>query len=392
MIDYSHPSVSRQEALALILQRSQFQPRVEVIATAEALGRITAQETWALNTLPNCPTSMLDGIALKSENLRDRGIPNTDDWQLGVDYVFSNTGVGIPEGFDTVVLIEDVTFDEDGKLRICSIPEPGKYVRPVGEMMKKGELLIPAQMRLKPVHLALLTAGGVDEISVLAKPKVAILPTGNELVPAGCKPPRGMNVESNGTMIKAQIQGMGAESRLYPITRDNPAELTRVINEALLWADIIILNGGTSKGSDDRSIEVLEAIGEVLVYQVDYGPGRHTMMAIAGTKPIIGTVGPTIGAEYAVYWYVEPLINKYLSQPTAQPMHQKVRLLDDVSAPMDFDFYARMEVKEIDGDYVAAPIGRFAPLAQQLQAKAVLRVPKEIKVYKAGESVEVELR
>lgn len=383
-----HPRTSRQEALRLILARSHFQPRVERIPVREALRRVTAQETLAVNTLPNSPVSSMDGIALKSANLNG-GIPATDQWQNGVDFVISNTGVGIPEDFDTVVLIEDVEIDETGKLRILNIPQPGQNVRPTGGIMQAGEVLVPAYCCLGPLQLGLLSTGGVDEVAVLAKPRVAILPTGNELVPVGYRPPRGKNVESNGIMMEAQIKIMGGEPRLYPITRDNPDELVRVIQDALAWADIVILNGGSSKGSDDRAIEVLETVGEILVYEIAYGPGKHTTLTIAGSKPIVGAVGPTMGAACAVEWYVGPLIDKYFSQPRIEPRRLKVKLLDDILGPIPF---AWLEVQKTGGSYVARPIGRFASMSRLIRSNATLSTPGKSKGYKAGEIVEVELR
>ncbi len=392
MKNHQHPWTSRQETLRLILERSRFQPRVETIPVREALGRITAREVLAVINLPNCPASMMDGIAIKSANL-DGGIPRTDHWREGIDYVFSSTGVGIPDDYDTVVVIEKVEFDEDGKLQILSAPVPGQNINQVGEMILAGEILVPAHFHLGPAQLALLTSGGVDEVAVLAKPRVAILPTGNELVPAGCKPPRGKNVESNGTMVEAGVKMLGGEPRPYPITLDNPDDLRSVINDALEWADIVVLIGGSSKGNDDRAIEVLETIGEVLVYEGDYGPGKHTTMTIAGTTPIVGAVGPTIGAEYAVEWYIAPLINKYLSQPTVEPRRLPVQLLEDIHTPMPFDFYLRMNVQKLAGSYAAKlASAHTASLARLLLANAILRVPGDVPGYKAGETVEVELR
>ena len=202
----------------------------------------------------------------------------------------------------------------------------------------------------------------------------SILPTGNELVPAGGPVPAGKNVEYNGVMMAAQVKMMGGEPRLYPITRDNPAALTAVINDALAGADIVILNGGSSKGSDDRALEVLATIGEILVYEVDYGPGRHTSMTVAGTKPIVGAVGPTVGAEYAVEWYVRPLINKYLSQPTPEPRRLRVKLQEDFPA-VKVNFYARLQLDRQADGYVAQRVRNVMPLASQLLAPAVLYIP-----------------
>jgi Molybdopterin biosynthesis enzyme len=402
MRDFNHPATSREEILRLLLERSEFQVRVESIPVRDALGRVTAAEIVALNTLPNSPSSQMDGIAIKSSNLGDRmGAesmnrdivnPVTDTWVEGQDYVFSNTGVGIPDGYDTVVPIEAVEIDVGGRLSIGQKPVPGQNVTREGSMMQSGDVLVPAHFKLGPAQLGLLTAGGLVEATVLAKPRVAIIPTGNELVPAGSVPPRGKNVESNGAMIEAQVKMMGAEARLYPITLDNPEDISSVLNDALDWADIVILNGGSSKGTDDRALEVLAGIGEILVYQGDYGPGKHTTVTMAGTKPIVGTVGPTIGAEYAVEWFVLPLINQYLSIPTIPPARLQVKLLGDILAPMPFDFYMRLELRQIDGVYAARPIPpRSATLARQMMAHALLCIPKAIQRYDAGEMVEVEL-
>ncbi len=403
MKDFNHPLTSREDTLRLLLEHSQFQPRVETIPVRASLGRINASEVTAFNTLPNSPSSQMDGIAIKSANLGagvaidlsgpSGAMPGIGDWQEGREYVFSNTGVGIPDGFDTVVPIELVEIDPNGKLIINQKPNPGQNVTPPGSMIRTGEILVPAHVRLGPAQLALLAAGGRQQVDVLARPRVAIIPTGNELVPVGAPPPRGKNLEFNGIMIEAQVVAMGAEPRLYPITPDNPEDMLRVLEDALAWADIVILNGGSSKGSDDRALEVLAKIGQMLVYEVDFGPGKHTTVTMAGDKPIVGTVGPTIGAEYGVEMFVKPLINKYLSIPTVDPERLAVKLLDDIAAPMPFDFYIRLEVQRINGTYVAQAIPpRGAGLARQMNANAVLRVPKTVKGYKAGDMVEVELR
>lgn len=391
MKNYKYPLTSREETLRLIIEMSHFDPREETIPVKKALGRITSVKTLAINTLPNSPSSTMDGIAVKSINLNGE-IPDTHNWQNGIDYVFSNTGVGIPDGFDTIVLIEDVEIDKTGELHISSIPKVGQNIHIVGSSMQVGEILIPAHFCLGPAQLGLLTAGGVNEVIVLAKPRVAILPTGNELVPAGHKLPRGKIVESNGILIESQVKIMGAEPRLYPITRDNPAELLKVLKDALSWADIIILNGGSSKGSDDRSIEVLETIGQIMVYEVDYGPGRHTTMTMVGDKPILGAVGPTMGAEYAIEWYVGPLINKYLYQPNIEPKKLKVKLLENISISLPFDLYIKLEVKRVNGLYIAKRIERSACMATQMMSNAYLCIPRHFKGYTTGQIVEVSLR
>lgn len=389
----NHPWVSREDFLRLALERGNFAPETEFVPVREALGRTTARDITAAHSLPNTPSSLMDGIALKSSRLSG-GLPDTGGWRQGEDYVFSNTGVGIPAEYDTVVPIEQVSFDAKGALILQEAPVPGQNVRAVGSMLKKGEVLVPANYQVGPAQLALLTAGGIEQAPVWQKIKVAVLPTGNELVPPGTDLPPGKNIEFNGTMIEAQIKAKGGDVRLYPITPDRVPELVKVMQDALAWADIVILNGGTSKGTDDKAIEALHTLGEILVYEVDFGPGKHTMLSAAGSKLIIGTVGPTIGAEYAVEWFVWPLIEKYYGHPWAAAPKVPIHLLEDVNSPAPFDFYYRLNIVKQGDKYVGTLADNVCSsfLVRHLMANACLRIPGPISGYKAGEVVEAELR
>ncbi|MDX9872840.1 MAG: molybdopterin molybdotransferase MoeA [Clostridia bacterium] len=388
-----HPWISREEYLRLALERGRLVPEVELVPVREAWGRITAQEITAVHSLPNTPSSLMDGIAIKSVSLAG-GKPDTAGWQEGAEYVFSNTGVGIPAGYDTAVPIEEVSFDEKGRLHILSVPVAGQNVRPVGAMLKEKEVLVPANYQLGPAQLALLTAGGVEKVPVWQKIKVAILPTGNELVPPGRDLPPGKNIEFNGIMIEAQIKARGGEPRLYPIIPDRVPDLVRALQDALEWADLVIINGGTSKGTDDKAIEALQSVGEILAYEVDFGPGKHTMLTATGKKLIIGTVGPTIGAEYAVEWFVWPLMDQYYGRSWPVTRKISVHLLEDVNAPAPFDFYYRLNIMKQGEGYVGALAdgSRSSFLVSRLMANGCLRVPGNIPGYKAGEVVEAELR
>jgi molybdopterin molybdotransferase/putative molybdopterin biosynthesis protein len=372
----------------MILNESKFETRMETLPVRQALGRVTASEVRAVNNLPNSPSSSMDGIAIKSANLTGE-IPDTSGWREGVEFVFSNTGVGIPDEYDTVVLIEDVEVNDDHSIRITSIPKPGQNVKKVGDNLKAGEVLVTAHQLLGPAQLCLLAAGGITAVQVICKPRVAILPTGNELVSAGTTPPRGKNVESNGTLITATVEQAGGEAILYPITSDEPAEIRKTIQDALGRADIVILNGGTSKGTDDRSIEVLESLGRVLVYEMDYGPGKHTTMTIVDSKPIVGTVGPTFGCEFAIDFYVKPLMNSYLGIPDLEPARIKVRLAEDFIHSGKVNFHARLLLTRTTDGFEA----RRAPFAliPQLMSDAYLFIPGGSGGYKTGDEVEVVL-
>lgn len=389
-----HICLPREEALQKISERSKFKRGTETVPLLKALGRVNAEEICSEHTLPGKLTSRLDGIAVFYRDFAG-GIPDTSGWQAGSQYVFANTGIAIAGQYDTVIKIEMVERDGAGGIKILRTPlQEGENTQPVGERMKKGDKLVGAHTFLTPAHLSVLAMGGINDVKVLRKPVVAIIPTGNELVRRDVPLPAGKNVESNGILIQAKALLWGAQPLLYDIVPDDPALLADTVRDALGQADIVVLNAGSSKGTDDFTIEVLEQVGEILAHEAEHGPGRHTSFTIAGGKPIIGIVGPPIGADYTADWYVLPLINQYLFQPTVSLPKLEVKLTAPVASKGSSDFYVRLIVKRKGGDYVGIPaMGRGRPAAEgMIWANAHLRIPKGTAGYNAGDRVEVELR
>ncbi len=389
-----HICLPREEALNRIAAACHFEPKTEIVSLLHALNRVCAEDLRSVNTLPGKLTSRLDGIAVYYKDFAQGG-PDTSLWQAGSQYVFANTGIAIAGDYDTVIKIEAVEIDETGKLVILKGPkEKGENTQKIGERMRTGDLLVRAHELLTPVHLSILAMGGVNQVKVLKKPVVAIIPTGNELVSREVSLPIGKNVESNGILIQSKAILWGAEPLLYGIVPDDPALLVRTVKDALSKADIVVLNAGSSKGTDDFTIEVLEQVGTILAHEAEHGPGRHTSFTIAGGKPIIGIVGPPIGADYTVDFYVLPLINQFLFLPTVEQQKLLVKLTDAVVSKGSSDFYVRIIVKWTEEGYLGIPaMGRGRPAVEgMVQANAHLRIPKGVAGYEQGDKVEVELR
>lgn len=396
MKEYHQPHIClpRDEALQKISERSAFKRETETVPLLDALGRVCADEIHSANTLPGKLTSRLDGVAVFYRDFAG-GIPDTTGWRPGSQYIYANTGIAIDGDYDTVIKIEMVEKDEEGGIKILKAPlRQGENTQAVGERMKKGDKLVEAHTLLTPAHLSILAMGGIIDVQVLRKPVVAIIPTGNELVRRDVPLPVGKNVESNGILIQSKAIWWGAAPLLYDIVPDDPALLVDTVRDALGKADIVVLNAGSSKGTDDFTIEVLEQVGEILAHEADHGPGRHTSFTIAGGKPIIGIVGPPIGADYTVDWYVLPLVNQYLFQPTISLPKLEVKLTAPVVSKGSSDFYVRLIVKREGGEYVGIPaMGRGRPAAEGMTwANAHLCIPKGTVGYNAGDRVEVELR
>lgn len=154
-------------------------------------------------TLPRHRVSAMDGIAVRSADFAG-GMPDTSAWVRGVDFAQADTGDDFPDAFDAVVAIENVAFDEGDRLRFLEDlkVEAGRSVKPAGATMRAEELLYPQGTLVDPFSAAILAAGG----SVIARPKVAFIPTGTELVPVGVEPQRGENVETNSLMLSALFE------------------------------------------------------------------------------------------------------------------------------------------------------------------------------------------
>ena len=344
MRDHSHHiEVDRATAIRTLLDNCRFQPESETVPVSGSFGRVLAEDVFAQLDMPNCLTCMMDSVAVRWSEF-ENGMPDTSEWVKGRDWEFANTGVGMPEGFDTAVTVEHVIFSEnDTKIRFDAMPSK-KFAgtRARGSRMKKGDLLAAKGTVVTPRIAAHIMGGNILTVEVVRKPRVAFIPTGNELTAANGRMqpeaadgtdsgpiPRGMNIETNSVMMDGKIRQWGGEPVLFAIIRDEPDAIEKALREAASVSDIIVLNAGTSKGSDDWSIEVVEKIGKVFYHQITHGPGHHSWFAVIGGIPVIGISGPPSGASFTADFYVRPAIMKYLGLPELTP-GLKVRLGSDL--------------------------------------------------------------
>lgn len=335
-----HIQMTRDEAIAAILGACDFHPAVEEVGVSDSIGRVLAEDAVAQLDMPNSLTCAMDSVAVHwadfeaaAKDGETAGIPDTSAWKRGVDWQFANTGVGMPEGFDTAVVVEHATISEDEQhVTFDSAPShKGAGTIAPGSRMHKGDVLVKAGTLVTPLLAAHIASGNNVVVRVVAKPKVAFLPTGNELVPAGGEIPRGKNIETNSIMMKGKIEQWGGEAILYPITPDKPDAIEAALRKAATEADIVVLNAGSSKGSDDWSLEVLERIGKVLYHQTNHGPGHHSSCSVLDGTPVIGISGPPGGAAFTTDFYLRPAMQKFLGQNT-DPVRVPVRLAEDFPA------------------------------------------------------------
>ena len=352
MRDHSHHiELSRDDAVAQMLARCPFsaadaipeegkagrmaKPKrpIEQIALSDAYGRVLARDMRARTDIPNVLTCCMDSVAVhwsSFEGLGEGVVPDTSSWVRGVDWEFANTGVAMPAGFDTAIVIEHVTVSEDEQhIEIHAAPSKQfAGTKPAGANTKRYDVVAKAGAVITPDVAAIIAGAGRSVVPVLARPRVAFIPTGNELIPpnvpysnsiaekyAGA----GRTFESNSLVVKGKIEAWGGVFVPFDIVPDDYHAIKCTIERAVQVADIVVLNAGSSKGSDDWSVEVLEEIGEVVCHQTNHGPGHHSSYAIVDGVPIVGISGPSGGASFTLNFYLKPLMKAYLGlDPTPE--------------------------------------------------------------------------
>lgn len=366
----------------------------ETVSVEDALGRVTAGECRSRLNLPVVRASSGDGIAVDSERFRD-GVPDTSGWEMGRDFVRADTGDDFDDRFDAVIMIEDVDIGEGGRLRIRDgvTVRKGDNVRPSGSTVREGELLVPKHVPLRPRDLACLHLGGVWDVPVLRRPAVAFIPTGNELVPPRSAVVRGKNVDTNSVLARTSLQLLGAEPLLYPIVPDDRAMLDRTMDDALGRADIVILNGGSSKGGEDHNARLLHDRGKVLCHGVAAAPGRPLCAAMVDGKPVVNLPGPFIAAYHGFEWCIGALVSYCLHQPRPERRTLEATLDDGLPGSDKISLLCSLDVRlGADGGYVAHPIDfRQSSSARTASANAQYMTSLGGPPPRAGDRIVVEL-
>lgn len=333
----------------------------ETVDIDQACGRFAAEDILAKYNIPVFRASGMDGICVNFDLFED-GVPDATGWTRGDQYERADTGDDFDDRYDTVLPIEWVRaadgpvtdadrIDLSGGIIINPQTEPrfhsgptgagkmpvlerGMNVRPSGSRLKKGELLLKAGMRITPFDIGAIASGGYDSVEVMARPTVAFIPTGSELVAAGSDLERGQNFDSNSHMVRAMLKMIGAKPVIYPIVKDKKADLEKALDDALSEADIVIINGGSSKGSEDFNAELLGQKGTLLYHWIQAAPGRP--MAAAATddgKLILNIAGPSMAAYYGVAWCVRELVSAWYGTPIPWGVETEVTAAEDIPSP-----------------------------------------------------------
>jgi len=405
-----------------------------------AIRRVLAEPVWAKISSPHYHASAMDGFAVHAEDTARAQPSNPVIIPVGfagshLDQPFScyiDTGEALPEGYDAVIPIENVeSLDEKGgitqairkpaSIRIRAAVTPWSHVRPLGEDIVQTQLVLPAGQVLRPVDLGAVAAAGHQSVKVARKPRVAILPTGTELVPPGSDLKAGDILEYNSLVLAAQIKEWGGDPSRFPITPDNFDTICSRVTEAAREHDLILLNAGSSAGADDFSAQVVEELGTLLVHGVAVRPGHPVILGFIArnselsqkvnkesiadegsnstsaerlneTVPIIGVPGYPVSAALTGEIFVEPLIAQWTGRHPKELPIEQAYLTRKINSPGGDDDFVRVAIGKVGDRLLAAPLARGAGVITSLvRADGLVLLPSGVQGAEAGDVVEVHL-
>lgn len=364
----------------------------ETVSLDNATGRVLVSDAFSLYDLPVKRASAMDGVCVKSAMFAD-GIPDTSAWKLGTDYLRADTGDDFDDAFDSVIAIESVEIDGDAITLDPTLEfSAGMNVRPRGSMLKKADLLVRGGKPLRALDIAALAMGGYANAEVYRRPRVAFIPTGSELIPPGAPLERGNNFDSNSLLVKNYLTEIGAEPICYPIVRDSMHDLRAALSLAMEQADIVLINGGSAKGSEDFNTRLLQERGQVYCHGVPAGPGRPLCMAVLDGKPVVNVPGPSLGTFFSLHWCVSRIVERFLNLPERENPKITGVLAEDLRCPPHFDFLVRLNVRRTDTGFALYPVGaRIASIAAVSSADAMFVSLKGESLYEKGSELTVEL-
>ena len=364
----------------------------ETVPLAQARGRVTAAPVWAAVSSPHYDSAAMDGIAVRAVDTV--GATETSPLRLAVgeQAVWVDTGDPMPDGFNAVIMVEVVHELHDGTLEIQSPAAPYQHVRPLGEDIVATELVLAESHILRPVDLGACAAAGLSELRVRRKPSVAIIPTGNELVQAGSELKPGDIVEFNSLVLAGMVEEWGGDATTWQAIPDDFDALLNGVRSAIERHDIVLVNAGSSAGSEDYTARIIEALGELVVHGAAIRPGHPVALGVVDGKPALGIPGYPVSAALTCELFVKPLIERKLGVSATARSRVRATITRKTLSPMGEDEFLRVRLGRVGEKLVATPVERGAGVIMSLvRADGIVKLPRFSEGVDAGAEVDVEL-
>jgi len=386
----------------------------ESVSLDQALSLVTAQDIRADEDLPAYSRSSMDGYAVRARDCFGAGESNPVYLSLKARLAVDDspqislgpgecaeilTGGSLPSGADAVVMVEHTRQIAEDEIEVFRSLGPGDNIMLSGEDCRSGEIALGAGKRLRPQDLGVLAALGHSRVEVFRRPRVAILSTGDELVPVDEKPTPGKIRDVNSTTLAAWCTRAGAEPIFMGIVHDDLQDLRQAVTLAVSQADCVLLSGGSSVGTRDLSIEVISSLpqGRIMAHGVALSPGKPTILAAQGQIPIIGLPGQVTSAQVVMYVLGLPFLAHLGGEGQAFDRSRQARVWArverNIASEQGREDYIRVKlVQDAKGTLWAEPVlAKSGLLRSLLHADGLLKIPAQAEGILAGGTHEVWL-
>jgi molybdopterin molybdotransferase len=395
-------TIPLDEALTLMMESATPVQSAERIHIGEANGRVIAQPVVSAVDVPPFDRAAMDGYAVIAADTFGAG-PYDPRSLTCIEKVYTGqvpsrrvshgecieiaTGAPMPEGADAVVMVEETERADASVVRVLTPVYPRQHVGRRAADIASGQTLLEQGAVLNASRIGAIAATGVTEIEVFARPRVAILSTGNEIVEPGRPLAAGQIYDINRYTLSAVITAHGGTPVVLPTALDTIDDLAAAVRAAA-GHDVLVFSGGSSVGERDLILDVLQRLGEVIFHGIAVKPGKPTVFGRIGNQPVLGMPGYPTSCLSNAYMLLIPLLRRLARLPEHRPQTTTVPLARRVvSTTGRHQFYS---VKLVDGQAVPA-FKASGDITSMSQADGYIEIPAQTDIVEAGEMVEVKL-
>ncbi len=397
----------REEALRRLLEGLLPLP-AERIPTPQALDRVLAEPITAPHPMPHFARSAVDGYAVRAADTvgASEALPayltvvgevrmgQPPDLRIGAgEAALIHTGSALPEGADAVVMVERTQPAGPDEVEVLRAVAVGENVIPVGEDVRRGEVVLEGGSRLRPQELGGLMGLGVVEVAVTRRPRVAVLATGDELVPPPVEPGPNQVRDINSTAIATLVQRHGGEPLPWGIIPDRAEALEAAARAALEAADVLVITAGSSASVRDMTAEVINRLGKpgVFVHGVPIRPGKPTILARCDGRPVIGLPGNPVSAMNAARLFLVPLLWHLQGAEPPRLGTVRARLTRNIPATPGRETFVPVRLERTAKGLLAHPLfGESNLIFLLVRGDGLVRIPLGATGLPQGAEVEVE--
>ncbi len=397
------------DALKVLLDHLPGGVRAETISTVDALDRVLAEPLSAPFSLPSFPRSTMDGYAVRAADTfgASESLPaylsvmgqvpmgRAPDLTVGpVQAVVIYTGGMLPAGADAVVMVERTQQLDDANIEVLRAVAPGENIINVGEDVKEGEALLGPGHTMRPQDLGGLEALGITQVTVSARPRVAIVSTGDEIVSPHQVPGPGQVRDVNTYTVAGLVMRAGGIPLPQGLVGDRFEALLAAAQAGLEAADVLVISAGSSVSTRDLTAGVVNRLGQpgVLVHGVSVKPGKPTILGVCGGKPVFGLPGNPVSAMVVAGLFLVPVLRRLQGANSLRYSRTGARLTHNIASVPGREDYVQVRLIERDGQLWADPVfGKSNLIYTLVKADGMLHVPLDSNGLHEGEWVQVEL-